>query len=69
MREETIRINACSRLEGVLSDLDPHARALLEAYLDGLSIGEIAASLDQAEAGIRAELCILLAQAQARIGR
>ncbi len=69
MQHDAARRNACPRLEAALATLDSHSRCLMEDYLNGRSVAEIAGSLQAPEAAVADKIRQLVDELRARIGR
>jgi DNA-directed RNA polymerase specialized sigma24 family protein len=69
MQHDTVPANACQRLEAALATLDPHARHLMERYLRGLSLKEIAGELRAPEAAVAEKIRQLVAELRSQMGR
>jgi DNA-directed RNA polymerase specialized sigma24 family protein len=69
MQHDAARCNACPRLEAALATLDAHSRCLMEGYLDGRSVAEIAGSLQAPEAAVADKIRQLVDALRDRMGR
>lgn len=69
MRHDSSRANACQRLEDALATLDPHARSLMEGYLQGRSVAEIAAGLEAPEGAVADKIRQLVDDLRSRMRR
>lgn len=52
MHRDTAPANSCQRLEAALATLDPHSRRLVERYLHGAGLAEIAGDLQAPESAV-----------------
>ena len=64
MRKETAAQNGCGRLEAALSVLAPGARAVMELFLEGHSLRQIARLVGRDEGVVESELRSLVARLQ-----
>lgn len=61
--------NGCERLEAALAALDPDERGMMELFLQGLGVGQIARQMGRDEATVAGELRRLVGRLRRRLGR
>lgn len=69
MPHDAARSNACPRLEAALATLDSHSRSLMQGYLDGRSVAEIAGALQAPEAAVADKIRQIVDELRDLMGR
>jgi|GEM_PF-6441637 len=69
MHRDTAHANACLRLEAALATLDHHSRTLMERYLQGAALAEIADDLRAPEPAVAGKIRRIVAAVRSQMRR
>jgi DNA-directed RNA polymerase specialized sigma24 family protein len=68
MHRDSAPANACQRLEAALATLDPHSRRLMERFLQGAALAEIAGDLKAPEPAVAEKIRQIVEELRSSMG-